>query len=296
MKKAQRNFLGLLGLSAVATMTMVAANIPSPGATAISSITDTLEVRVVGSTPAVGLSSLADGQVITFPNFTVSVQYENATEVTLKQKYLGGNGEEREIAKYENLDYIAGSVKDLNFTLTKGEYGKYIIIAEAIGYDGVPAPEAYVEFEYLPLEASYTINSITGAYDVSVTQFGDDVSSAEVYLGDELIGTLSLSDLMAGKTVPVSMSGRPSGTYIIKVVAKNADGKTIYIPFTITIEYQAAEVPDAGAPDTGGLFRNLNISNEDYLTTGLIMFFVLGIVALGIVFSGKKSEGGKKRR
>lgn len=55
-------------------------------------------------------------------------------------------------------------------------------------------------------------------------------------------------------------------------------------------------VPNTGAPDTGGLFQDLNISKEDYLITGLIVFFVLGIVGFGVVTSNHKSATTRRRR
>ncbi len=293
MRKAKKRLLGAVGLFAVGTMTVVAANIPSPGASALSAVTDTVVVRVVGSTPAVGLSSPEDGKTITFPNYTVTIQYENATEVTLTQTHVD-TGETTELATYDNLDPdTPGTIENIEFTVTK--YGKYIITAEAIGDDGVPSPEGYIEFLYLPLTASYTINPVTGAYDISVDDFGYDVSTADFYLDNELIGTLNRDELEAGDVVSASLAGKPSGTYTIMIVAKDAGGNTLYVPFTLTIDYTATEVPDAGAPDTGGLFQNLNISSEDYLTTGLIMFFTLGVVALGIIASGRKSDPKKRR-
>ena len=93
MKRAQKNFLGLLGLSVVATMTMVAANIPSPGASATSTLTDTIEVRVVGSVPDVEIIGIKNGAVYTNPERRFQVSYENVETVvvTLTHTDLDGN-------------------------------------------------------------------------------------------------------------------------------------------------------------------------------------------------------------
>lgn len=172
-------------------------------------------------------------------------------------------------------------------------YGKYTVTVRGVGYDGVYDEESVV-FYYLPIEATYEINPITGEYDVKILSAGDDVNSVDVYLEDEYLGSIKRSEFESGK-ISFSLAGKPTGTYTIMVVAKDAYGNMIYTPIELSIDYTSTEVPDAGAPDTGGLFKNLNISNEDYITTGLIMFFVLGIVALGIVFSGRRGETKKHR-
>ena len=289
MKKKQKSFLGFLGLFAVAITTMVAANIPSPGAIATSSITDTIEVRVVGSTPAVTLSSTVNGKDVSFPTINVNLRYENADRVILRQTYVD-DGAEKEILAYNNLGEATGEIKNISVTVDK--YGEYKISAEAVGKDGVPSPEDYITFKYLPILASYDIDPITGKYMVHVDSVGVDVYTADFYLDDELIATQNRMQLENSEKVPLDLT--KEGTYKITIAAKNIKGETIYVPLSITIKYTPAEVPDAGVPDTGGLFQNLNISSEDYLTTGLIMFFVLGVVAIGIIISGHRNDHKKR--
>ena len=289
MRNTQKRFLGTLGLFVVAVMTMIAANMPSPGASAISTVTDTLEVIVVGKTPAVDLSSPADGKEVSFPKFTVNVKYENADEVILYQTYVD-DGSKTKIATYDTTDHQTGEIKNAEFTVDK--YGEYRISAEAIGEDNVPSPEDYIVFKYLPILASYSVDPITGEYSVKVDSVGYDVHTADFYLDDDFITTQNRTQLENSEEVPLKL--KEKGTYHITIVAKNAEGDTLYVPLVITINYTPSQVPDAGAPDTGGLFQNLNISSEDYLTTGLIMFFILGIVALGIVISGRKDNKGKR--
>ena len=172
-------------------------------------------------------------------------------------------------------------------------YGQYKITVRGVGYDGV-YDEEYAVFYYLPVEVTYEVNPVTGEYELKIVSAGDDVSSVEAYLNDDYIGSLKRAEFEGGD-IAFSMAGRPTGTYTITVIARDVHGNEIYAPITLTLDYTATEVPDAGAPDTGGLFKNLNISSEDYLTTGLIMFFVLGVVALGIVFGGRRSEAKKRR-
>ncbi|MBP5512777.1 hypothetical protein J6X73_01265 [Candidatus Saccharibacteria bacterium] len=289
MRKTQKKFLGLLGLSAVAIMTMVAANMPSQGVSAVSTVTDTIEVRVIGTTPAVDLTSPADGKEVSFPEFTLNIRYENAVKIIVRQTYID-DGSEKIIAVYNTPDNKVGEIKDVKFAVDK--YGEYKISAEAIDDDGAPSPEDYVVFKYLPILASYSVDPITGEYSVKVDSVGYDVYTADFYLDDDFITTQNRTQLENSEEVPLKL--KEKGTYHITIVAKNAEGDTLYVPLVITINYTPSQVPDAGAPDTGGMFQNLNISSEDYLTTGLIMFFILGIVALGIVISGRKVNKGKR--
>ena len=289
MRKTQKKFLGLLGLSAVAIMTMVAANMPSQGVSAVSTITDTIEVRVIGTTPAVDLTSPADGKEVSFSEFTLNIRYENAVKVIVRQTYID-DGSEKIIAVYNVPDNKVGEIKDVKFAVDK--YGEYKISAEAIDDDGTPSPEDYIVFKYLPILASYSVDPITGEYSVKVDSVGYDVYTADFYLDDDFITTQNRTQLENSEEVPLKL--KEKGTYHVTIVAKNAEGDTLYVPLVITIDYTPSQVPDAGAPDTGGMFQNLNISSEDYLTTGLIMFFVLGIVALGIVISGRKDNKGKR--
>ena len=85
-------------------------------------------------------------------------------------------------------------------------------------------------------------------------------------------------------TVP--MSGLESGTYTAVIAFKNKFGFTVATK-TIKIHYTAKSMV---VPDTGGFFRGLNISREDYLITGLVVFMILGVVAFGIVARNKKNR------
>jgi hypothetical protein len=45
-------------------------------------------------------------------------------------------------------------------------------------------------------------------------------------------------------------------------------------------------------PNTGGFFESLNVSKADYLATGLIIFFTVGLS--GIVFIAKNKRTSRK--
>ena len=58
MKKTHKKILGLFGLVLVVAVTVFAAFLPAPKTQAVdtTTVTDTISVRVVGSTPVVNLS------------------------------------------------------------------------------------------------------------------------------------------------------------------------------------------------------------------------------------------------
>ena len=207
----------------------------------------------------------------------------------------------------------AASAKTVDVDASEYGYGKYIVTVKGVGYDGV-YDEDSVLFYYLPVYATVNVDDITGKHYVNLEYAADDgeAEDGEVLTGEvakivinvydkdgKLIEALSPITVLPPETsveIPFAAKDLPSGTYKISVSAYGADGNELYKPYTLTTDYKAAEVPDAGAPDTGGLFHNLNISKEDYLVSGVVVFFVLGIVAFGVVARNKKTDQGKHRR
>lgn len=207
----------------------------------------------------------------------------------------------------------AASAKTIDIDASEYGYGKYIVSVKGVGYDGV-YDEDSVLFYYLPVYAEEEVDSVTGKHYVNMeyavdngeTEEGEELTGEvariiiNVYDKDgKLVEALSPIEVLPPVTkveIPFAAKELPSGTYTISVSAYGIDGGELYKPYVLTTEYKAAEVPDAGAPDTGGLFQNLNISKEDYLVSGLIIFFVLGIVAFGIVARNKKTDSRRHRR
>lgn len=207
----------------------------------------------------------------------------------------------------------AASAKTIDVDASEYGYGKYIVTVKGVGYDGV-YDEDSVLFYYLPVYATVNVDDITGKHYVNLEYAADDgeAEDGEVLTGEvakivinvydkdgKLIEALSPITVLPPETsveIPFATKDLPSGTYKISVSAYGADGNELYKPYVLTTDYKAAEVPDAGAPDTGGLFHNLNISKEDYLVSGVVVFFVLGIVAFGVVARNKKTDQRKHRR
>ena len=119
MKKTRKKVLGFLGLSVVVVMLGIALAIPNQRATATSTVTDTIQVRVVGSVPAVSISGIVDNAVYVNPERPFQVSYENVNTVTVSLKYtdLDGNTTDKIldefVADYEPgiEDYVIDFVK-----------------------------------------------------------------------------------------------------------------------------------------------------------------------------------------
>lgn len=92
MKKTRKDLLGLIGLFVVAVMTMVAASMPGPGASAATTVTDVIEVRVIGMTPDITIGGIINGATYTGQERPFAVSYENVETATITLTYTDANG------------------------------------------------------------------------------------------------------------------------------------------------------------------------------------------------------------
>ena len=111
MKKAKKQCLGFFGLSLVVAMTMVAASLPTPGASATSStITDTITVRVVGSVPDINIRGITNDAIYVTPERNFSVDYENVETMVVSLEYTDLEGNVTTTVLDESTpDYNAGT-------------------------------------------------------------------------------------------------------------------------------------------------------------------------------------------
>lgn len=319
MKKTQKRVFGLLGLSLVAGMTAVAATIPSPGAsaTSTSSVTDTLVIRVVGDSPDVNISRTYDGvtygDVVVDPIYWLVVDYTDINKLELNLAHTDASDA---VHNYKlsapTPDYDPGTLNK-QLLLSNYGYGKYVFTASGYGisYDEdseepVGFDEDSVSFSYVPVMAVDEDNTGTD-YTIVTDQTNADISYVTVTIDGKVVtgvnpdGSASFDgdtpmEFQDGDLIPLEglVKKDGDGYYQINLTAYDDEGNMIYKPFSY--RYVSELIPDTGAPDTGGLFRNLNISSEDYLVTGLIVFFIISIVALGVVARGRKTQKAMKRR
>lgn len=306
MKRATKNVLGAIGLSAVAATTIFAATLPSPTASAVSSVTDTLQVRVVGSTPSVTLTS-DYGSSTVIARFPFMATYENleSLKITLNYKVSEGVVREVELENY-TLDYEAGEIEvvlDLTDDGVDGfGYGEYWIEAVGTGYEGVKTNPFILNFSYVPGKIDNTnkdnpvlsIDTRDGEVKwADLKVYGPAPSTSE-------IESRRMTDVEIPESGKVSVSklveGLDVGVYEIEITAysaEDADGERTLI-YQNRFTYVVTERPDAGGdvpggPDTGGLFRNLDISRADYVVTALLVFFVFAVVGVGVILRSRKA-------
>lgn len=128
-----------------------------------------------------------------------------------------------------------------------------------------------------------------------ITDNGDGTSTIRTY---DANGRLLRTEVKerTGNSMSLPLDGLDTGNYGVETVYRDAKGDIIGEPHTTVVYYEAPAVAPSGAPDTGGLFRNLDISRVDYLATGLLVFFIFGIVGLGIVMRKRNSTKVSKKR
>lgn len=191
--------------------------------------------------------------------------------------------------------------KEIDVRTSDYGYGEYVIHVKGIGYNGV-YDEDSVTFYYLPVYAEITEDEDTGKYYVDLDYEADDgteqsdgeVAKIIINVYDEngnLVEGLSPITVTPPTTkveLPMAAYNLPTGTYTIKVAAYDADNNELYKPYVFQFYYETVEVPN-----TGSVFKNLNISKEDYLVTGLLIFFIFGIVGFGIIARGNRKNNRK---
>lgn len=287
MKRTQKRIFGVFGLFIVAIMTILAAMVPSPEASANSSVTDVIRIRVVGSVVSAKFTKPSENIIITDDEVNYAFNYENADEVKLSLSYTDKNGDTINLPNYEvypDLGYIAGDKNEtLDFAALGLSFGKYILSLYATGSEGTELLYDSISVEYVPVIASASQNEDDGLVDIYLDSYSDQVDTVEIYIDGELIATVNKDDF--DEVIELDFGDRASGEYTLDIIAKGADGEILYKPYQVTVEYEGINVPN-----TGFFFQNMNISREDYLITGLIIFFVFGIVAFGVVARGSKRK------
>lgn len=286
MKKTQKTIFGFLGLFIVVAMTVIAAIIPSPGASA-NSVTDTIIIRVVGSVINAKFKKPSENITTTNDVIDFAFDYENADTAKIALSYTDKDDSTSDfpnIESYPDLNFAAG-VENGTFDIPAHglSYGKYVLSLYATGTEGTELLYDSVSVEYVPVIASAGQNEDDGLVDLILDEYTDEVETVEIYVDGELIATVNKDDF--DEVVKLDFGERTTGEYTIEVVAKDADGKVLYKPYEVPVYYESVE-----APNTGFFFQDLNISREDYLITGLIIFFVFGVVAFGIVVRGSKRK------
>lgn len=309
MKKTKKRVLGLLGLILVIITTIFAAFLPGPEASAeggITSVTDTISVRVVGSVPDILNVKPINGSVFIYPDQDLSFDYENVEYLTITIRYTDKDDVEHIIPLLEKddpesfVDYIPGSYSTpLDLLAEDYGYGEYRVEIVGIGFNDVKDFET-VEFALYPVVGEANEADDGKVYlDLQYDTENENINTIGINIYDEngnlvnVLSPITVNTPDMRVELPFAENNLPTGNYRIEITAYNAKGEALYKPYITYYYYEMIPVPN-----TGALFSNLNISRTDYLVTGLIIFFLAAI--LGIVFITKgrsnKSRLNKKRR
>lgn len=297
MRTQTKKAFGLFGLLLVAAMTVFAATLPVPEATAVSTVTDTIVVRVIGETPHVEFTGVSSDETFTTPNQTFSYIYDNTKTVTITLEYTDLDGNTHEyILETIDADYNVGSgTLDLNLAGPNYGFGDYVLTISGDHQSALPDEDA-IKFSYYPFTATVTESddsdnaTLTLDYDEDET----DIDKLEVEVRDENgnivpgIPPITITPPEKEIEIPLADNHLPAGTYTVTITAYDDNGDVLYTK-TITYVYEPTLVPN-----TGSVFAGLNISKSDYLITGLFIFFVVGIA--GLAFVAKKNKSTRKRR
>ena len=314
MKKTQKKAFGILGLLLVVVMTIFAAIIPGPGATALSSVTDIVEIRVVGTGPHVEFTNPEEDAIYVTPSHDFPYIYDNSETVTIKLEYTdpGGGTHEYVLDIIDAAGAVGSGTVSLDLSGPNYGYGDYVLTITGV-HEHAGMSEDSIAFAYYPFTAELdkdrgdTNTTLTLDYD----EANEGIDHFEIIIydqdGEEVAKIPAITVTPPDSTVilPFATNGLPSGTYDIVVTAYGDDGTALFEPYWLTYVYEAK--PDEGGdeggdedddsesivvPDTGGLMGGLNISKSDFLITGLIIFFMVGVG--GLYFIIKDNQKAKK--
>ena len=308
MKKTHKKVFGLLGLVLVAAMTIAAAFMPTPGASAATStsFSDNISVRVIDEVPSVTIVSPTSGEEVISRDDPIQVSYTNLSHYTVTITYTDESGvEHTEVLEDVDPTESSGDLTyDFRPIAEQYGYGNYKVTFTGVGVDGSEVSDS-VAFEYIAAEAEIKEAEEGGVENPSEIEidlnYDDDdtlpederVAEIRVEVFDDNgnpvaeIPVITVYPPEKKVTIDFDKYGVPSGYYTIVVTPYNAKGEELYRKSSFRVYYDGKIVVPSTA-DTGGLFKDLNISSTDYLITGLGVFLVVGIG--GLVFVGKRNR------
>ncbi|MBR3324199.1 hypothetical protein IKG24_01505 [Candidatus Saccharibacteria bacterium] len=85
----------------------------------------------------------------------------------------------------------------------------------------------------------------------------------------------------------IPFDGLEGGDYTATITYRDENGNIVGTSDVYTVSYQGGKA--VIVPDTGSFFAGLNMSREDFLITGGIVFAVVGVVAFGVVARNKRN-------
>lgn len=295
MKKTPKKILGFLGLAFVAAMTIFAATSPNPGASAASSVVDTVVVRVLAGSPDVNITSPKSGSVFVSPNQTISFDFSKSDDVivTMEKKMSSGTPQIYNLYASSPMQEAGSDVVTIDLSDPLYGYGEYTIKIRGTIASGV-VDEDVVKFSYIPVSAKVEEDD-KGKIE-TILSYDNDSADLDHFVinvyDDKGVLVPGLTNIIVEKPIkevelPFAKNKVPAGKYTVSIAAFDTDGEIVYNTYDTVFVYDPVRVPN-----TGGLFKSMNISKTDYLITGLIVFSFAGF--MGAVFIIKGTKRSKK--
>lgn len=303
MQIAKKHLLGLGCLAIVGAVTAFATTLPT-GAVSTGGDVD-IVVEVYASGAEIVIHKPQDGEIFNSPTITFSETHSHAKSVKYYLKKLNSDGsvawtEEIEDQRIEGEDVSGTATFSLNMNdFTDGGTGVYVFVSDLIAINDLPLSDS-VQFTYAAIDTEDPVVSPTGASVTFRADYTAGVSSLTYQLFDNNNNAVSepinvnTPDPAAGGYMDIEIDvtnlEMASGTYkILTTGYSGVNGTGMVIGSSLlTFEYISPDSPNV--PDTGSLLASLNISNSDYLITGIIGFTAISIAALFVVLKSKKRE------
>lgn len=294
----RKNILGILGLIAVAIITAIASTMPAPGANAADNLaaSTTIVVNVVNDrVPTASITNPSDGDIVTNNNINVNFDFTNsdAAVLTVKNNTTGDTGE---IPVTLETDSGSASVPvDLD---EYGSFGNFTFTVKTTADDYFAEDSVNIDYVVLDVEDAGKAENDDPIIDIVKYSDKIDILLIQAYKqsdGEPLFDPESpqlIAELNADGTIvlPFEDNNAENGKYLIIVTGYTVDeggNPDVEIGMdSVLIDYQREEEPIV-VPDTGELLKNLNISQTDYIITGVIVFM---IITGGVLVYMKKSR------
>ncbi len=198
------------------------------------------------------------------------------------------------IIKESFIDYITG---EMTIPLNLDEYGgfgTYLLTILGTGIkDDVEDKETF-EIRYMPFDAVKTELRDDSSFDVNLEYDKDvvDYIKINIYAPSDTERKNPVWNNDGQKIeyptdtveIPFGEIAKEEGFYIIEVTGYDRNDNLLD---TIDLKQKSTYV---FVPNTGAMLKKLNIAKEDYIITGVLIFFVLSVVALGVVIRGRKER------
>lgn len=302
MKKTKKQLLGLAGLAAVGIMTAIAYGLPAEDAAAAPINDTTINVQVSEGTPSNIFTSPSDGTETVDSIIKVSTNYSQAKRLDyyLSYKDENGNTQRVDLPSYTPTDTAGTHSFDLD--ISRYGFGEFELHTSVTGYDNVTRETDTVTFTYnaAVVEPDQGVdgdnNPIIGievsdsTERIVVTVFDKDGNPAFVDANGNIVNIeLDRSDIdpATGKilvTLPFEEYGSKPGIYTAVISSYDQNNKLLSM-VTVQVEYSPRSPETPETPNTGMLSTSdFNISNMDYIITGLIAFGAVSAFAFFLIY------------